>query len=109
MVRRPSKPSGGSLFKAGAHTTGRRVRERAMDGLEAFRVNRLRREADSNISDEWVRFIQPDSGACCVHDRAMDGLETFRINRLRREADLDLCDIRLGTRLTTHYHSPFDC
>ena len=38
------------------------MRERAMDGLEAFRVNRLRREADSKISDEWVRFFQPDPG-----------------------------------------------
>jgi hypothetical protein len=46
MAKRLSKPSGGSLFQAGAHATGRGVRERAMDGLEAFRVNRLRREAD---------------------------------------------------------------
>ena len=60
MARWLSKPSGGSLFLAGAHTTRRRVRERAMGGLEAFRVNRLRREADLDRSDKWVWFIQPD-------------------------------------------------
>ena len=31
-----------------------------MDGLEAFRVNRLRHEAGSEISDKWVSFFQPD-------------------------------------------------
>ena len=36
------------------------MRERAMDGLEAFRVNRLRREADAKISDKWVRFFESD-------------------------------------------------
>ena len=42
MAKHLSKPSGDSLFPAGAHTTVRRVRERAMDGLETFRENRLR-------------------------------------------------------------------
>ena len=46
MAKYLSKPSGGSLFQAGAHTTRGRVRERAMDSLETFRVNRLRRKAD---------------------------------------------------------------
>ena len=31
-----------------------------MDGLEAFRVNWLRREADSEISDERVRLFESD-------------------------------------------------
>jgi hypothetical protein len=31
-----------------------------MDGLEAFRVNRLRSKADLDRSDKWVRFFQPD-------------------------------------------------
>ena len=39
-----------------------RVRERAVDGLEAFRVNRLCSETDSDISDERVRFFQPAPG-----------------------------------------------
>ena len=43
-----------------ALTTGRRVRERAMDGLEAFRVNRLRREAEPEISGKEVRLVEPD-------------------------------------------------
>ena len=43
-----------------ALTTGRRVRERAMDGLEAFRVNRLRREADLDISDKGGRLCESD-------------------------------------------------
>jgi len=46
MAKHLSKPSGGSLFQAGAHTTQDSVSGRAMDGLEAFRVNSLRREAD---------------------------------------------------------------
>jgi len=46
MAKHLSKPSGGSLFQAGAHTTQGRGRGRAMDGLEAFRLNSLRREAD---------------------------------------------------------------
>ena len=68
------------------------MRERATDGLEAFRVNRLRSEADSKISDKWVRFIQPDPRAGCVRERAVDGLEAFRVNRLRREADSEISD-----------------
>jgi len=58
------------------------VRERAMDGLEAFRVNSLRREADSEISDKWARFFQPDPGQGRVRKCAMDGLGAFRVNRL---------------------------
>jgi hypothetical protein len=56
----PHEPSGDSLFLAGAHTIRCRVRERAMNGLEAFRVNRLRREADSDLSGKWVRLSESD-------------------------------------------------
>ncbi|MEY3008059.1 MAG: hypothetical protein RI942_2401 [Pseudomonadota bacterium] len=45
------QPSGDSLFQAGAHTTRSCVRERAMDGLEAFRVNRLCSEAARLLSE----------------------------------------------------------
>ena len=36
------------------------MRERAMDGLEAFRVNRLCSEAIRYTSGKWVRLFESD-------------------------------------------------
>ena len=69
MTKRLGKPSEGSLFLAGAHTTGRRVSERATDGLEAFRLNRLRGEADIDSPDKWVRFSVSASCGCPVPEQ----------------------------------------
>ena len=69
--------------------------ERATDGLEAFRVNRLRREVDLNIPDERVRFFQPDP-ALLGPVRARDRQRLLRLtaipDRRRPGAFLD----RLG-------------
>jgi hypothetical protein len=75
------------------------VRERAKDGLEAFRVNRLRREADLDMSDKGVRVFQPDPNSTnskhCRTYKSVTPTEPDYANRIpalaepRREGIMD--------------------